>query len=59
MHGDNQKDVSLGCWLFRRWEGFIFSMEIRPGNAITLHLRQGVRAEEEEQRNIRRHKGEN
>lgn len=49
--------LSLGCWLSRTWEGFIFSMEIRPGNAIMLYLRQGVKAEEEEKRNIRRQRG--
>lgn len=48
---------SSGYWLSHRWEGFIFSMEIRPGNAIMLYLRQGVKAEEEEWRNIRRQRG--
>lgn len=51
---------SSGYWLSHRWEGFIFSMEIRPGNAIMPYFRQGVKAEEEEWRNIRRQReGEN
>lgn len=54
MHGDNQNGVELGCWLSRRWRDAYLVWKSGLENAIMLYLRPGVKAEEEEERDIRR-----
>lgn len=57
MLSDNQNDVELGCWLSCRWRDAYLVWKSGLENAIMLYLRQGVKAEEEEKRDIRRHGG--
>lgn len=44
LQGDILSDVEpRGCRLSCKWEGLIFSMVIRPGNAIMPHLKSDIR----------------
>lgn len=46
LHGDNQSDVELSCWLSGRWRDAYLVWKSGLENAIILYLRQGVNAEE-------------
>lgn len=57
LHSDNQNDVELGCWLSHRWRKAYLVWKSGLENAIILYLRLGVKAEEEEKRDIRVQRG--